>query len=195
MDEVEVLGTDIEIIEDDVRACIVEFCEKEGIEDMRKAPQTIYTACMAYIGVRLFGGGKKGKNRYVISKYINTAGECVQGHSLDEDKVKVASQYYVNLCRLYDKVCTLSGLCSFLGIDKKYFQRHKNKELLEMIYNASEDTASEVLLSGKRPPMSVLPYLNHFHGWQKDVSGGEETVESGVKSLPDLSGYLPKKDD
>lgn len=194
MDNIEIVRTDLEISEDDVRACIAEFCDKEGIEDMRKAPQTIYTACMSYIGRRLFGGDTKGKNSIFIEKYINADGELKMGKSLNSEKLKVAAQYYLDLCRLYDKVCTLSGLCAFLGIGSTYLKENKDHELRQMIIEASESTASEVLLSGKRPPMSVLPYLNHFHGWQRDVSVQEEVVENKAKGLPDLSGYLPKKD-
>lgn len=194
MDEVEVVRTDLEISEEDVRFAIKEFCDKEGIEDMRKAPQTIWSACMTYIGRRVFGRVQYGKSKVFLEKIINRDGKIVNGMRLDTEKLKVATGYYVELCRLYDKVCTMGGLCAFLGIDSKTIRASNDRDLQQMIYEASENTAGEVLLSGKRPPMSVLPYLNHFHGWTRDVSQQEEVVENGVKALPDLSTYLPKKD-
>ena len=55
------------------------------------------------------------------------------------------------------------------------------------IYQASEDTATGLLVGGSRTPMAVLPYLNHKHGWDKGqvVETRSQSVLTG-SDLPRL---------
>lgn len=187
--------TGLGAIDYDIQACIEEFCETEGIADLRTVPQTVWTYCMTYIGMRLF---KKKNGFFKDTTYKKGSAMPTTYNAYDLAKIEAGTDCYIALCRKYDKIVTLAGLCEFLGVGRMYFSKRgdmawKNR-IREKIYMASEDTATEALVGGKRSPMSILPYLNHFHGWAHDASSRVEGDGNAVASLPDLSGYLEKKE-
>lgn len=189
------MDTSWETMDEDVIGCMEEYCERNGMwggkttihEVARKMPQNVWVSCMKHIGRRLFKGEK-------FFKELDENGNYKRDYKYDRELLQRGVDYYVELCQRYDKLCELSGLTAFLGVGRQFFDLNGQHSavgddlgLRKKIYQASEDTATGLLVGGSRTPMAVLPYLNHKHGWDKGqvVETRSQSVLTG-SDLPRL---------
>ena len=186
------MDTSWETMDEDVIVCMEEYCERNSLwsdkmtihEVVRKMTQNVWVSCMKHVGNRLFK----------TTRFLKATGEGQTYNAYDREALQRGVSYYIELCQRYDKLCELSGLTGFLGVGRRFFDLDGNHSaagdelgIREMIFQASEDTATGLLVGGSRPPMSVLPYLNHKHGWDKGqvVETKSQSVLTG-SDLPRL---------
>lgn len=189
------------MIEEAVRDCMEEWCEKEGVKDLRRATQEVWTACMTYVGMTLFKKKDGFFHKRELVESESGVSMSTNGAQRDLGLIESGVEYYTYLCRVHNKVVTLEGVCNFLGISRQFFRDDRTagdaiyrRKIKEKIYNASEGTAEEALLEGSARSKYAETYLARKHGWKHSEAVMVES-SGDITELPDLSGYLLEKKD
>lgn len=184
-----------EIYEHEIFTALEEYQAREGIESYEKATQNQWSAALMDVCDVVF----RGTNKLKADNYDNNNlmyGGVSNNNAYDLDKINKVFRYYCKLCYAYDKEISVSGFSKLTGISKSCFYgwagndgyskglsaraSQAGVDLLKNINDENEESLNGLLLSGKRPPMSVLPALNRKHGWNMGQPQGERQ-----EGLPD----------
>lgn len=178
-------NSDIEILENDIFMYIHEYCSNFDIDDIKIVSQSVWNGCMSYIC----------KTYIKPSKILKKQGDI--HNSYDIDFIDSLADFYIYLCQVYDKECSLYGFSNLTGIQDTLFLEWENNyngrydmqaspkrsELAKKIRSARENSLSDKLLNGKNP-VGVLGILNHFYGW--NMPGVKESATKSAGTLADL---------
>lgn len=175
----------IDIFENDIEYYIQEFKEIHNIDNYNNVTQSVFKAMLSYVYKNVFKGTNKLKssNKYKTTSY----GTMSNYNSYDIDIVSELLDYYISLCRLYDKVVSIVGFCCLTGIDQDtiYDWRRmqgknatrKSFEIWKKLDSNREDGLTDLLMDCTRSPVGILGILNHEKGW----AGTGNMVEDKAK--------------
>lgn len=171
----------MEVYLSEVHACLGQYMENRGIEDMEKESQNKWSAAMRYVGQHVFKGTQKLKEKPTIV-HEGFPG-LANNNAYDLDKVNALVDYYINLCYEYDKEVSMNGF-SFIscipldvlnvwsGVYTDGYQKNirktgeKGANIIRKVRANNEESLSGMLISGgKRSPVGILGALNRKHGW------------------------------
>lgn len=110
----------IEIYENGIEENLKQFCIDNDIENLKAEPQTVWNACLMYIQRQVFTNRdmlKQKKNIYTANTI--TATNC---NSYDYELLNSICDYYIYICGLYDKECSIYGFSKLTKIDYKIIQ-------------------------------------------------------------------------
>ena len=176
----ETTETGIEVYLSEVHACLAQYMDDRGIEDMEKESQNKWSAAMRYVGQHVFKGTQKLREKPTIVREGFSG--VTNDNAYDLDKVNALVDYYVNLCYEYDKEVSMNGFSFISGIPPEiltvwsgvytdgYGNIRKTGEaglrIIRKLKSNNEESLSGMLISGgKRSPVGILGALNRKHGW------------------------------
>lgn len=172
----ETTETGMEVYLSEVHACLAQYMEDRGIEDMEKESQNKWSAAMRYVGQHVFKGTQKLKETPTIV-HDGFPG-LANNNAYDLDKVNALVDYYINLCYEYDKEVSMNGfsfiscipldvLTVWSGVYTDGYQKNirktgeKGASIIRKVRANNEESLSGMLISGgKRSPVGILGALN-----------------------------------
>lgn len=185
----------IEVFENDIEVYLSEFCESQGIEDMKKESQAVWNSCLRYIYKHVFKNTnslKQSNNIYNINNNIPS-----NYNSYDYDMVlKVLDIYIFDMCMRYDKEVSIIGFSTMTGIDEGVIYDWGNGstklstasiQIYKKLNEFREESLSNKLVTGKQNPVGVLGVLNRHYAWNMP---GVSREQAGKRALTDAE--LPK---
>lgn len=182
MEKVENFKDNEEVFENDIDLYFKEFCEKEKIENMSEAPQSIFYAALIYVYNHTFKGTNrlklKGKLQgYNNNNYNNQYSNINNSNcnSYNYKYLNYIADYYIYVCYKYNKICTISGYCKLTGINETVVYDWANekralklstsgRDLWEKLSKDYENSGEARLWSSKNP-IGHLAALNRRFGW------------------------------
>lgn len=205
----------IEIFENDIDMFLKLFCEEQGIEDMRTAPQAVWNAAMMYIKRHVFNVRdilKQSKplsgytNNNYNNKYSNLNNSNCNSYNID--LVDSVCNYYIYICNLYNKGVTISGFSKLTGVSEEtIYEWGRNENKLSTsglkIYqklNAEYEQSAEAKLWGNKNPVAVMAILNKRFGWNlpgvsKEQSGNRALSASELPKLSEKNILIEQRND
>jgi hypothetical protein len=186
-----------EVYDNDIDMYLKEFQEEQGIEDLRTASQNLWNAAMMYIQRHLFTDRnmlKQKSNIYDTNTIIPT--NC---NSYDYELLNNICDYYIYICSLYDKECSIWGYSKLLNIPYALIQEWGNNykdsnrlsslssNIYKKLTDAREQSLVAKLMSMKHPTAIAIvlnkDYSYNLPGVSKEV--GNKSALS-VADLPKL---------
>ena len=182
MEKVEDFKDSEEVFENEIDLYFNEFCEKEKIENMTEAPQSIFYAALIYVYNHTFKGTNrlklKGKLQgYNNNNYNNQYSNINNSNcnSYNYEYLNYIADYYIYMCYKYNKICTISGYCKLTGIREDVVYNWGNEDrtpqlsssanlLYQKLSKDYENSGEARLWSGKNP-VGHLAALNRRFGW------------------------------
>ena len=192
----------IEVFENDIEAYLSEFCETQGIEDMKKESQAVWNATLMYIRRHVFNDKSILKsstplqgynNNNYDNKYSNLNNSNCNSYNIDT--VSSICDYYIYICNLYNKGVTISGFSKLTGITEETIyewgrDERKLSSSSSYVYkklSKEYENSAEAKLWGNKNPVAVMAILNKRFGWNLP---GVSREQSGKRALTDAE--LPK---
>lgn len=186
-----------EVYDNDIDMYLKEFQKEQGIEDLRAASQNLWNAAMMYIQRHLFTDRdmlKQKNNIYNTNTIIPT--NC---NSYDYELLNNICDYYIYICSLYDKECSIWGFSKLLNISYALIQEWGNNykdsnrlsslssQIYKKLTDAREQSLVAKLMSMKHPTAIAIvlnkDYSYNLPGVSKEV--GNKSALS-VADLPKL---------
>lgn len=208
MEKVQEQEQTIEVFENDIEVYLSEFCETQGIDDMKKESQAVWNSCLRYIYKHVFKNTntlKQSNNIYNINNNIPS-----NYNSYNYDIVlKVLDIYIFDMCMRYDKEVSIIGFSTMTGIDEGVIYDWGNGstklsdasiQIYKKLHEFREESLSNKLVTGKQNPVGVLGVLNRHYQWNMPGVSRENASKKtltaselpklgendGVKQLPDV---------
>lgn len=197
MDKVQEQEQTIEVFENDIEVYLSEFCETQGIDDMKKESQAVWNSCLRYIYKHVFKNTdslKQSNNIYNINNPIPS-----NYNSYDYDIVlKVLDIYIFDMCMRYDKEVSIIGFSTMTGIDEGVIYDWGNgstklsplsTEIYKKLNEFREESLSNKLATGNKNPVGVLAILNRHYQWNMPGVSREQANKTALTAaeLPKLS--------
>lgn len=190
---------DILTIQNEIEHYIDLFCQEQNIDDVKNISQSVFNGLLMYVNM----------------KYIKPSNVLKNGMKYGAYNLSICDKlcdYYIYICRIYDKECSVQGFVKLSGIDEntiyewysgagKYKASSQRSDIYKRISKEREDSLSDKLLTGKNP-VGVLGILNHFYGWSGVGNMTEDRTKqaasltdasAGVLELCDNSAGIPEK--
>ena len=199
-----VKGTEntIDVFENDIDLYLHQFCEENGIEDLRSATQTIWNACLMYIQRHVFFDRsmlKQKKNIYTENTI--TATNC---NSYDYELINQICDYYIYITALYDKECSIYGFSKLVNLNYQLIQEWGNNysgsnrvstasaDIYKKLTNEREQSLVAKLVSMKHPTAMAI-ILNKEYGYNlPGVSKEQAKPQLSAAELPKLGQSIQK---
>ena len=202
MEKVQEQEQTIEVFENDIEVYLSEFCETQGIEDMKKESQAVWNAALMYIRRHVFNDKSILKsstplqgynNNNYDNKYSNLNNSNCNSYNIDT--VSSICDYYIYICNLYNKGVTISGFSKLTGITEETIyewgrDERKLSSSSSYVYkklSKEYENSAEAKLWGNKNPVAVMAILNKRFGWNMPGVGREQ---AGKKTL--TASELPK---
>ena len=177
-------------IKSQIDECIKSFCIEQNITDLKEISQSVWNGLLMYINFNLFKNTNRLKRIPDISKNLLHGG-LQNNNAYNTDLLNDIADYYIYLCRLNDKECSIVGFSYLVGIDNTSIHRWMNEkasgtgyEIGKKLQFERENSLSDKLLTGKNP-VGVLGILNHFYGWS-GVGNMKEDTQKTAATLADV---------
>lgn len=189
-----------EVYDNDIDMYLKEFQEEQNIEDLRTASQNLWNAAMMYIQRHLFTDRnmlKQHNNVYTDNTLMAT--NC---NSYDYDLLNNICDYYIYICSLYDKECSIWGFSKLTNINYQLIQdwgnnyansnrlSSKSCDIYKKLTDAREQSLVAKLMSMKHPTAIAIvlnkDYSYNLPGVSKEV--GNKSALS-VADLPKLGTH------
>lgn len=175
MEKVEHQEPSIEVFENDIDYYLQEFKESQDIEDLRTVPQSVWNACLMYIQKRVFSN----RNDLKQSNYIYNNNSIMDSNynSYNYDLLDNILDYYIYLCGLYNKECSIVGYSKLLNIPVQTIMEwgnnynnsnrlsSKSLDIYQKLCREREESLSNKLVDGKQNPVGTIAVLNRQFGW------------------------------
>ncbi len=175
----------IEVYRNKIDLYLKMFCEEQGIESMKKEPQSIWNAALMFIRQNVFNTGLPERMR------------C--GNRYDDiDMLLAVCEHYIYLCYLYDKEVSCRGFCKLTGINEDTIFSWKNKEyrgltttkyseIYKRLHEEREESLTSKLVTANKNPVGILATLNHWYNWNlQSLPQAEERRVLTAAELPRL---------
>ena len=162
---------------EDIQNTIESFKETYSIDDVSKISANQWKALLKFVQV----------------------GEGIRPSRKDTDSLESLFDIYEYISNLYDQIITISGFCTFCGLNENdlYFifrgegATRESVLLVKKIYKTTEESIVDRLTTAKRNPVGLLATLNHRFGWATEGVQGIQTTEERhalkVSDLPKLA--------
>lgn len=207
MEKVQEKEQTTEVFENDIALYLRMFCEEQGIEDMRAAPQSVWNAALMYIKRHVFNTPDVLKSSKPLSGYSNNnynnqysnlnSSNC---NSYNIELVDSICNYYIYICNLYNKGVTISGFSKLTGISETVIYEWGREERTlstssSSIYkklSSEYENSAEAKLWGNKNPVAVMAILNKRFGWNLPGVSKEQTSKRALSAaeLPKLGAEL-----
>lgn len=172
IEHVENTENTIEVFENEIDLYIKCFCEENNITDICSISQSVFNGMLIYIYRKCFKDTNKLKNGNIYNIGVNTVCNC---NSYNISLINKLCDYYIYLCRLYDKEISLTGFSYLTGIDKDTFYdwrdgdrkrlSFEHMEIYKKLNQGREESLSDKLATGNKNPVGILAILNHHYNW------------------------------
>ena len=172
IEKVEHTENSIEIFENEIELYIKLFCEENNITDICSISQSVFNGMLIYIYRNCFRNTDKLKNSNIYQIGVNTVCNC---NSYNISLINKLCDYYIYLCRIYDKEISLTGFSYLTGIDKDTFYdwrdgdrkrlSFEHREIYKKLNQGREESLSDKLATGNKNPVGILAILNHHYNW------------------------------
>lgn len=210
MEKVQDQPQTLEVFENDIALYLSEFCQEQGIEDIKKESQSVWNGALMYIRRHVFADPQTLRtaeplegyeNNTYNNKYSNLNKSTCNRY--DIDKVNMICDYYIYMCNVYDKEISIIGFCKLTGITQECifdWARDERRlspsgfEIYKKLSEEREESLSNKLVTGKQNPVGVLGVLNRHYAWNmpgvRQDSGGKRSMglEEIRNQLKELSG-------
>lgn len=188
----------MEIYENDIEAYLREFQLDQDIEDFKEIPQNVWNAGLMYVQRHVFPDRNKLKQKNNI--YNGATIMATNCNSYDYELLNDICDYYIYLCALYDKECSIYGFSKLLNIDYSLFQEWGNNysnsnrlssksfEIYKKLTDAREQSLVAKLVSMKHPT-SMAIILNKDYNYNLPGVSREISTKQALSAaeLPKLS--------
>lgn len=177
--------SDIDGLTDSIIDYIEEWTSKHRIDDMRKAEQSIFTACCIDIGKTFFK-----PSDILRSTELRDYGSATitNNHAYDVNKVCKALEVFDYIANLYGKTFTIWAASAFCGISDSYI--YDRQEVLTVsgvgIRKKAEQSLNDIITAGKRNPTGAICILNAKHGYNTGNQGTTERIKETDVIYPKL---------
>lgn len=177
--------SDIDGLTDSIIDYIEEWTTKHKIDDMRKAEQSIFTACCIDIGKTFFK-----PSDILRSTELKDYGSATitNNHAYDINKVCKALEVFDYIANLYGKTFTIWAGSAFCGISDSYM--YDRQDVLTVagvgIKKKAEQSLNDIITAGKRNPTGAICILNAKHGYNTGNQGTTERIKETVVIYPKL---------
>lgn len=202
-----------EVYDNDIDMYLKEFQEEQGIEDLRTASQNLWNAAMMYIQRHLFTDRnmlKQHNNVYTDNTLMAT--NC---NSYDYDLLNNICDYYIYICSLYDKECSIWGFSKLTNINYQLIQEWghnyndsnrlslKSCDIYKKLTDAREQSLVAKLMSMKHPTAIAIvlnkDYSYNLPGVSKEVGNKSalsvaDLPKLGTPKLSQIQTQLPDAD-
>lgn len=202
-----------EVYDNDIDMYLKEFQEEQNIEDLRTASQNLWNAAMMYIQRHLFTDRnmlKQHNNVYTDNTLMAT--NC---NSYDYDLLNNICDYYIYICSLYDKECSIWGFSKLTNINYQLIQdwgnnyansnrlSSKSCDIYKKLTDAREQSLVAKLMSMKHPTAIAIvlnkDYSYNLPGVSKEVGNKSalsvaDLPKLGTPKLLQLQTQLPDAD-
>ena len=192
-------GNIIEIYENNIEYFLRCFCDDNEIDDLRKAPQSVWNACLMYVQRHVFGNKADLK-----SSNINDGKSIMDTNynMYDYDILYNVLEYYIYLCNTYNKEVSSMGYSKLIGISNEIISmwgNNNNKlssksfEIYKKLNQEREESLSNKLADGKQNPVGVIAILNKHYGWNMPGVSKEVANKAALPAseLPKLNAPKP----
>lgn len=161
----------VEIFDTEIEACLNMFCAQYQINDMKKEPQSVWSAALMYIKKMVFPDTKKLKSSNLISNGSKFPTTC---NAYNYELVDHICDIYIYLCMINDKEVSINGFSYLTGIHRdiiKQWGRNERKlsdkghYICKKLIESRQESLSSKLATGKQNPVGVIAILNHFYNW------------------------------
>lgn len=190
------MSEQIEIYENDLLFYLIEFCEINAIEDIKKESQSVWNSALYYIQKKLFDSNYfKSKENYSLNNKLFK--ESNYNSYNFELVMHVLDIYIYDMCMRYDKEISILGFSSLTGIpDSTIYDWEKNtlsptaSEILQKLRKYQEESLSNKLVTGVKNPVGVIAILNRRYGWASPYTSDsrQQTRALSANELPQLGG-------
>lgn len=200
-----------EVFENDIDLYFNEFCNKEKIENMTEASQSIFYAALIYVYNHIFKGTNrlklKGKLQgYNNNNYNNQYSNINNSNcnSYNYEYLNYIADYYIYMCYKYNKVCTVSGYCKLTGIREdvvcNWGSESRTPQLSASANNLYQKLAKDYEASGEarlwsgKNPVGHLAVMNRRFNW--NLPGfSRETSQKQALTAADIRHQLQNSAD
>lgn len=184
-----------EVFENDIALYLRIFCEEQGIEDMRTAPQAVWNAAMMYIKRHVFNTPDILKSHVNIINNNSIMDSTYNAYNYD--LVLSVCNYYIYICNVYNKGVTISGFSKLTGIGEETIYDWGREDSRKLSTRSSEiyknliaeyEQSAESKLWGNKNPVAVMAILNKRFGWSLPGVSKEQTSKRALSAseLPKL---------
>ena len=161
-----------EVFENDMELYLSQFCEEQGIDDMKRESQSVWNAALMYIKRHVFNDPhtlKASNNIYNTNAIMNST-----YNSYNYDMVDRVCDYYIYMCMMYDKEVSNIGFSLLTGIDRDTIKAwrsegtklsRKSSAVAQKIYDYREESLSAKLATANKNPVGILAILNRHYQW------------------------------
>ena len=201
MERVEHTESTIEVFENDIDLYLNQFQEEQCIEDLRSIPQTVWTGALMYIQRHAF------KNRDILKLHENlytentiTPSNC---NTYNFVLLNNIADYYIYLCSIYDKECSIYGFSKLLNIPYQTIMEWGNNynkrdvlstaglDIYKKLTDSREQSLVAKLVSMKHPTALAIilnkDYAYNLPGVSKEQS---KTGALSASELPKLGSKM-----
>lgn len=186
-----------EVFENDIDLYFNEFCNKEKIDNMTEASQSIFYAALIYVYNHTFKNTNRLKLKgrlqgYSNNNYNNQYNNINNSNcnSYNYEYLNYIADYYIYICYKYNKICTVSGYCKLTGINETVIYDWANEkrasklstsayDLWEKLSKDYESSGEARLWSGKNP-VGQLAVMNRRFGWNLPGVSRENTSKTAL---------------
>lgn len=188
-----------ESFENDIELYLQQFCEEQQIDNLRSVSQTVWNACLIYIYNHAFKDTNRLKLQGKYANYNNNNSNLAMSNcgAYNIEYVNYICDYYIYICGLYDKGCTISGFCKLTGIKHDTIWDWGRgarvldpsaREIYEKLITEYEDSGESKLWSNKNP-VAMAMIMNRRFSW--NLPGvSRESVEKPALSAADVRQML-----
>ena len=200
MERVTDTNNTIDVYENDIDIYLHEFIDSQYIEDMRKEPQSVWNACLMYIQRHVFSD----RDNLRLKTTIQNANSNILSNynSYDYELINSILDYYIYLCNLYNKECSINGFSKLLNINintimewgNNYNNSNKlsslSMEIYKKLHTERQESLSNKLADGKQNPVGVIAILNRHYGWASPYTTDSNRQKKALDAteLPRLDG-------
>lgn len=195
-------GNTIELFENDIELYLQQFQEEQGIDDLRQIPQTVWNGALMYIQRHVFKDRDmlKQSNNIYTSDNMLMQSNC---NSYNYDLLDSIAEYYIYLCSIYDKECSIYGFSKLVNINYQLIQEWGNNynnsnrlstkscDIYKKLTSSREQSLVAKLVSMKHPTALAIilnkDYAYNLPGVSKEQS---KTGALSASELPKLGGRI-----
>lgn len=186
-----------EVFENDIQLYLSEFCEENGIEDIKKESQSVWNGALMYIRRRVFPTSDLLKSKGNI--YINNNNIPSNFNAYNYELVNRICDYYIYMCMMNDKEISIIGFSNLTGINYDTINDWGNNsvklnslsfEIHKKLNKYREESLSNKLVTGKQNPVGILGVLNRHYAWNMPGVRNDADKRHALTAgeLPQLSG-------
>jgi hypothetical protein len=187
----------IDVFENDIDLYLQQFKEEQDIKDLRDIPQTVWTAALIYIQRHVFNDRVKLKQHNNI--YINNTITPTNCNSYNYELLNEICDYYIYVCSLYDKECSIWGYSKLLNIPYQTIMEWGNNynkrdrlstssgDIYKKLTDAREQSLVAKLVSMKHPTAMAIILNKEYQYNLPGVSKEPAKTTLSSAELPKLS--------